>query len=135
MDVTASGNEEYSLQRDTGDDADSVIDGVGQNSNQDFTAIGVAELLRLDPRPTFVVHADSDEGLEPVFLNEALRADDHLIRARSTQGRGQHATKSIQRVYLAWIKDRLSWMVPHLHLSHTAVFCGLDFWYGSDRLW
>jgi hypothetical protein len=95
---TASGNEEYSLQRDTGDDADSVIDGVGQNSNQDFRAIGVAELLRLDPRPTFVVDADLDEGLEHVFLNEALRADDHLVRARSTQGRCQHATKSIQRV-------------------------------------
>jgi hypothetical protein len=101
-----SRNEEFSQQRDTGDDP-------GDGTAQDFTAIEVGQFLELDPRPTFVLNleADLDEALEPVFMNSSLHSDHQLLKSLQfsvPNASSQDQSKPTNPDFNAWIKDIVS---------------------------
>jgi hypothetical protein len=98
-----SRNEEFSQQRETGDDS-------GDGTAQDFTAIEVGQFLELDPRPTFVLNLDTDldEALEPIFMNNSLHSDQQLLKSLQfsiRNGSSQDQFKTPNPDFNAWIKD------------------------------
>jgi hypothetical protein len=105
-----SRNEEFSRQRETGDDS-------GDGTAKDFTAIEVGQFLELDPRPTFVLNleADLDEALEPIFMNSSLHSDQQLLKSLQfsvPNASSQDQSKTPNPDFNAWIKDivRLGWL-------------------------
>lgn len=98
-----SHNEEFSQQRETGDDS-------GDGTAQDFTAMEVGQFLELDPRPTFVLNleADLDEALEPIFMNSSLHSDQQLLNSLQfsvPNASPQDQFKTPNPDFNAWIKD------------------------------
>jgi hypothetical protein len=98
-----SRNEEFSQQRETGDDS-------GDGTAQDFPALEVGQFLELDPRPTFVLNLDSDldETFEPVFMNSSLHSDHQLLKLLQFRGptaSSQDEFKAPNTDFNTWIKD------------------------------
>lgn len=77
-------------------------------SFQEFTKVGIGQLLDCDPRPTFVVQEDFEVDLEPVFLNRSLRLNEALVdlipfKVTPTSPRSSSKTSTVD--FSSWIKD------------------------------
>lgn len=124
---TSYDNEEYSNQRRQGDGSDeSDFDPV---LNQDLDSIGIGEFLELDPRPTFVVTPETnfEEGLEPIFSNEALRSNYHLIRSITHNATNSPPTspKVSSIEFRSWIKESAHHENVGSPFPASFSFCGL----------
>ena len=119
---TSHDNEEYSNQRDTEDGESSEID-------DDFAAIGTGEFLELDPRPTFIVTSEInfDDGIEPIYTNEALRSNHQLMKVlvrRSRSNSPPTSPKASTLEFRAWLKHTTSKEGSEAQHSTAFSFCG-----------
>jgi hypothetical protein len=119
-------DEENSNRRSSGSEKSDAESPFGQ----DFAAIGVAEFLELDPRPTFVVTADLglEAGFEPTYSNEALRSNHHLVKSiaqHSSTNSPPSSPKVSSSLFRSWIKDSVRRGNPEASYPLTFSFCGL----------
>jgi hypothetical protein len=112
-------------------------DGQVDHTDQDFTVIGVAAYLHVDPRPTFVlnVEANLNEALEPVFLNDSLSSDHQLLKLlpfKSKSDSPRSPSKLPGSNFKLWIKDLAQLENSQLSCS----YCGIT-WTGFivSRRW
>lgn len=120
--------EEYNPQRrlvDRADDSD-----VGAILDQDFEAVGIAESLEVDPRPTFVVTLDVDfaDGIELIFANKALSSNYQSVESVFQHSRTSSCLFSpgvSSTAFRSWVIDSTQQRGETEHsIPPTFPFCG-----------
>jgi hypothetical protein len=124
---TSHDNEEYSNRR-TGDG--SGESDFGAAFDPEFASIGIGEFLDLDPRPTFVVTPDInfEDGIEPIFSNDALQSNYQLFKSisqnyRSTSLPTSPKVSSVE--FRSWIKESTNLEKIRAPFPPSFSFCGL----------
>ncbi len=78
--------------------------------DQEFMAVGVGEMLELDPRPTFVLSLDIDfdSTWEPAFINASLLSDRQLLKLLPFKAKFAPpalTVKGSSTVFSDWVKN------------------------------
>jgi hypothetical protein len=109
-------------------DAHDISNGAMQSENtaQEFATLGSGTFLEADPRPTFVLDAlaNLNDTLEPVFFNEALRCDPHLLRSLPFKLKPNSPgppSKLLSSNFKLWIKNLAQLGDTQLSCSYSGI--------------